>query len=428
MENQETFELLLESNRITVERYINYRMPSSHDADDVIQETYLAAVKGFENLNNKGAFRAWILAIAKKQCDSWYRKKYRFDTVPIEAIENVAAIGEAVDDIGVSDIINQLPDKYKTVLELMLSGFDQREIAVRLGLPVGTVKSRSHYAKKLLRSKCPTEISKKYERGATMPRKDYLCGFPEDMPLLRIEKKDAPFFEVKFADDYFIIPKIGNKNSEGTYRYPDRKLAVVSTCRVTGAAVIHGVPGVKICRDTYNVREGKLYKNENIWFSQMTDEYVRDLGTIIFDDDDEFPTTIYTFLEDDYGMTSNENDPVRGRPLLIKERPPKTDGDRIIACEPNLRYTTGVYDVTIGERTFETVGFILPQPGTLVTENYVDRNGRLVLLRWYESMESIRNDRNYTDDFIERISDNPTIDVNGTVYILVEDRISKYAL
>ena len=39
--------------------------------------------------------------------------------------------------------------------------------------------------------------------------------------------------------------------------------------------------------------------------------------------------------------------------------------------------------VTIGERTFETIKFINVQNNTLVTENYVDTNGRLVLLRWY---------------------------------------------
>ena len=53
MEQETSFEELLKKHRIVVERYINFRLPSTFDADDVIQETYYAAYIGFEKLRNK---------------------------------------------------------------------------------------------------------------------------------------------------------------------------------------------------------------------------------------------------------------------------------------------------------------------------------------------------------------------------------------
>ena len=276
---------------------------------------------------------------------------------------------------------------------------------------------------------CTPEQILMFEKGRKiMPKKDYTCGFPEIMPELIIKESSRPFFEVKCADEGFIIPIVGNKNSEGTYRF--NKLALVSTCYVPKAAMIHEVAGVKIRRDTYNIRAGKLYKNEKIWFSQLTDEYIRDLATIDCDgdEDDDFPTSIYTFLEEDYDVIVNGNDRVHGRPLLIKENPPKIVDDKIHIDEYNIRYTMGVFDVTIGERTFETIKFIRVQNNNNITENYVDANGRLVFMRWYESVDCIEQTEWYTDELKKSTRDNPKLIVNDIEYLLIEDRISEYAL
>jgi hypothetical protein len=268
-----------------------------------------------------------------------------------------------------------------------------------------------------------------FEKGRkSMQKKDYTCGFPETMPALIFKESSRPFFEVKCADEAFIIPIVGNKNAEGTYRH--NKLALVSVCCVPKAAVIHGVAGVKICRDTYNIRAGKLYKNEKIWFSQLTDEYIRDLATIDCDGDeeDDFPTSIYTFLEEDYDVICNGNDRIHGRPLLIKENPPRIVDGKIYIDEYNIRYTMGTFDVTIGEKTFETIKFIRVQKNNNIAENYVDANGRLVLMRWYESVDCIEQTEWYTDEFRQSIAANPKWIVNDIEYRLVEDRISEYAL
>ena len=63
MEQDLSFETQLNKYRVVVERYINFRLPSKFDADDVIQETYYAAYAGYENLRDKGQFKSWILLL-----------------------------------------------------------------------------------------------------------------------------------------------------------------------------------------------------------------------------------------------------------------------------------------------------------------------------------------------------------------------------
>ncbi|MBR4881580.1 MAG: RNA polymerase sigma factor [Clostridia bacterium] len=430
MEQEVSFEMLLHKYRIIVERYINFRLQSTFDADDVIQETYYAAYVGYGKLRNKELFKPWILSIAKNQCNLWLRKKYGNEPLPLEAVSDIADTNIEEDDT-VQHILSLMPNEFADLLRLTIQGYKQSEIAELLSIPIGTVKSRLHNARKQFRSMCTYEQIVMFEKGRKiMPKKDYTCGFPKDMPNLIIEESSRPFPLVKCADEAFIVPIIGNKNSEGTYRYPGKKLAIVSTCYVPKAAMIHGVEGVKVCRDTYNVRSNKLYKNEAIWFTQLTDEYIRDLGTIACDSeaDADYPTTIYTFLEEDYDVIVNGNDRVHGRPLLIKENPPKIVDDKIFIDEYNIRYTMGTFDVTIGERTHETIKFITVQSNTVIAEKYVDINGRLVLMRWYESVDSIEQTEWYTDELKQSAINNSKLIVNDVEYYLIEDRISEYAL
>lgn len=74
MQQELSFEALLEKHRIAVERYINFRLINRFDADDVIGETYYAAFIGYKNLRDKSLFKSWILSIAKNQCNLWLRK------------------------------------------------------------------------------------------------------------------------------------------------------------------------------------------------------------------------------------------------------------------------------------------------------------------------------------------------------------------
>ncbi len=423
------FEKYLQDVRITVERYIHFRMPTTHDAEDVIQETYLGAFQSFETLKNKSVFKAWILSIAKNQCNLWFRRHSKDEHLPLETLEESLSTSQTLSEDIVSDVLRRMPKESARLLLDYANGFHMAEIAAKRQIPVGTAKSRLFYAKKQFKKECPPELLSIYERGIKM-KNDFIMNFPKEMPRLSIERMDAPFFEVKFEEDCFIIPRIGNKNAEGTYRYPDKKLALVSTCTVKKKAKIHEAEGVQIHRDTYNVKAKKLYKNECVWFAQLTDEYLRTLATLRFDDEEEdldIPSEIHTFLEEDFDISVNGNDRVHGLPLLIKENPAKIDDIGIRLEQSNIRYTMGVYHVTIGEKSFQTIKFAVLQNG-IYTEHFVTKDGRLLLMRWYQSENAVAIDELYPTETRRHMQANPTVTVNGKNYLLIEDRIGEWAL
>lgn len=423
---KETFEKLLEKNRVSIERYVNFRMPSSHDADDVIQETYLAAFSHFDDLRDHTLFKSWMLSIARNKCSLWYRKRRRHNTIPLELLEDIVTGSESTYDDTVDLVLDRIPPDYARILRMTMDGMKHTEIADRLSIPVGTVKSRIYRAKELFRSVCPPEIKSLYERGKKMENK-YTHDFPREMPSLSIIKTTEQVFDIRLDDEDFIIPKIGNRYAEATYRYPDRKLALVSECRVPKKALVHGAECVKICRDTFNVKENKMYKNEAIWFTQMTDEFIRILGTVKSDGDEEYPTLVETFLDEEFDVMVNGKDRIHGIPAVLKENPGEGDHGEIRLAENNLRYTMGVCSVSIGPRRFDTVR-VMNNYGDYLTEKFFDRNSRLILMRWYEAPDSVKTNPAYSEAFFERVKNNPAIKVNGKDFILIEDRIGEYAM
>lgn len=423
------FETLLERHREPVERYIHYHMPCSADADDVVQNTFLAAFRNFGSLRDADSFKYWLLTIAKNECRLYYRRKYRTETVSLDAVGEIPVTPKR--DGGISrEILERLPADAREIMMLYyVQEKSQAEIAARLDIPVGTVKSRLHYARERFRNECPPHIRTMYERGSSMKENtNYTAGFPMELPEIVITKKDTPFFEVKYAG--VVVPEVGNRSYEGLYRWPAKKLTIVSHYRAERKCSISGAEGVKISEDIYSIKLGEFNRNCQTSFVQMTDEYIRYLGFMYgdiytLDDNCEDEMVLHTFLDDGYNNIVNAEDPVRGNPLVIRERPVQYDGDNILLEKQHFRYTTGVYDVTIGGKTYETVGVIEVQNGGYATETYITREGQCVLLRWYETWVSICLNGNYSDEYRETLDENRRLTINGEEYIHIEDRLYK---
>ena len=423
------FTALIERHRLVIERYVHYKMPSSQDAEDVLQETWLSAYTHLDQLTDPAAEKAWLLTIARNQCALWYRKQYRREEVrqklPVPAPRSSAGT------LLVRSVLASLPRDTARILQLYyIQGYRQKEIAERLGIPPGTVKSRLHTARERFRLSGMPLLQKGKSVMKTEYANEYTKNFPPELPQITIEPLPEPYTPIRFPEESFIIPRIGEVNSEGTYRYPAGKLALVSTCRVPKGACIHEADGVMVVRDTYNVRAGRLYRNENIWFTQMTDEYIRELGCLMnLEEADEYPAYITTFLDPEFNAIVNAEDPVRGMPVLVAENPAETADGGYRIGQYNVRYTLGMFQLTAGERVFRAAGIlrVFRQSG-YATVSYVSPEGRLLLLRWYETEESIRDSENYVSCRAEMLSENQWMLVNGERYILTEDRLGEIVL
>lgn len=394
-------------------------MPCSADADDVIQNTFLSAFRNFENLRDPDAFKYWLLSIAKNECRLYYRRKYRAEIVSIKSLGGLPAATERNDGIS-HEILERLSSDAREVMVLYyVQEKSQAEIAGLLGIPVGTVKSRLHYARERFKAECPPHIRTMYERGAMMKEQNnYTAGFPMDLPEIVITKKDTPFFEVKYAGEP--MPVIGSTAYEGTYRYPDKKLSLVSHFLAEKECVIHEVSGVKIRQDIYSLKYGKYDRDAQNYYVQMNGEYLRYLGKSYgspADKDEAF--VIHTFLDDGYNKIVNAEDPVRGNPLVIRENPAEVKENGYVIPQDNIRYTTGVYDVRIGNEVYETVGVLDGRPALYMTESYITRDGKCVLRRWYE-LPAMLDFETYGDTLTA-----PDLTVNGLTYVLLEERLYK---
>ena len=80
------FERLLALNRPALERFVRYRVPGRADADDVIQETLIAAYRAFDSLRDPASFKPWLMSIARNKARDWFRNRARELALPLDAL------------------------------------------------------------------------------------------------------------------------------------------------------------------------------------------------------------------------------------------------------------------------------------------------------------------------------------------------------
>ena len=148
---ESTFEKLCADHFFAVERFVRFRVANKFDCDDIIQEVRIATFNGFSALKSKDNFKSWILGIARNKVNDHFREKARRMDIPVESItDNISgkSLCGRASYSAVTETIEKLGDDDKQILYLYYwKEYRQSEIAEKLGIPVGTVKSRLHTAK-----------------------------------------------------------------------------------------------------------------------------------------------------------------------------------------------------------------------------------------------------------------------------------------
>jgi RNA polymerase sigma-70 factor, ECF subfamily len=121
------------------------------DVEDVLQETFLAVWKGAGGYRPRGTPQAWIWVIARNQAALLLRRRGPV-TAPLEQTLP-AGLDPADAAIVRADIAAALASPGGQVLRLMyVEDRPVAEVAALLGVPAGTVKSRAHRARRMLRA------------------------------------------------------------------------------------------------------------------------------------------------------------------------------------------------------------------------------------------------------------------------------------
>lgn len=128
---------------------------------DLVQETFMAALKHIGSLREDAKFGGWLFGIAHQKCVQRWRKKGGWEILLDEIPDEPDEPENRPDDLLIRreqeaefmTQLNQLPLPHRSVLLLhYVEDFSLEEIARITATPVGTVKSRLHYAKKSLRT------------------------------------------------------------------------------------------------------------------------------------------------------------------------------------------------------------------------------------------------------------------------------------
>ena len=144
------------------------------DAEDLVQETYLKAFRGFGSFEEGTNLKAWLYRILTNTYINRYRQqKRRPDETDLDDVEDFylyrrlggideARIAKSAEDTllelftddEVKDALESLPETFRmAVLLADVEGFAYKEIAEILDIPIGTVMSRLHRGRKALQKR-----------------------------------------------------------------------------------------------------------------------------------------------------------------------------------------------------------------------------------------------------------------------------------
>lgn len=137
----------------------------AHMIDDIVQETYLRAFKSLKKnqFRYESSLNTWLYTIARNESLRVNKKLLRQQNYEQEMNESVVPSIESANQLMKNDhplsgklellknVISRLPAKYKAVMELDILGFKDWQIAEKLRLSIGTVKSRNSRAREKVR-------------------------------------------------------------------------------------------------------------------------------------------------------------------------------------------------------------------------------------------------------------------------------------
>jgi len=165
---RKTFEEVVLPHLNAAYRLANWLMRNEHDAEDVVQEASLRALRYFRTFTG-GDGRAWFLRIVRNTCSGWRGHRVEALTDPFDEEQHRSAraasdpetlLLQTDDATLIARAMSTLPERFHRMLVLReLEGLSYREMADVMGIPIGTVMSSLSRARQALRAALNSELS-----------------------------------------------------------------------------------------------------------------------------------------------------------------------------------------------------------------------------------------------------------------------------
>ena len=122
------------------------------DAEDVVQDTWVRAVRALPRFRWESAFRTWLVGIGLNRARELLRRDSRREALMETQDLRRVTKPSGAESLDLERAIQRLPDGYRTVLLLHdLEGFTHPEISERLDIAIGTSRSQLHHARRAMR-------------------------------------------------------------------------------------------------------------------------------------------------------------------------------------------------------------------------------------------------------------------------------------
>ncbi|MFH8573370.1 sigma-70 family RNA polymerase sigma factor [Streptomyces sp. NPDC017993] len=156
--DEEAVENFVRGTRRHVLRYVTYLSRDAQAADDLVQDTYLRALRSLPGFEGRSSARTWLLTIARRTVADRVRANNARPRVAGLADWQVAAeqvqreTGPGFDEgVALTDLLSALdPSRREAFVLTQLLGLPYAEAAAVVGCPVGTVRSRVARARETL--------------------------------------------------------------------------------------------------------------------------------------------------------------------------------------------------------------------------------------------------------------------------------------
>lgn len=158
--DESAWDTLFRRYQLPLYTFVRELVGDDQTALDIVQESFISAIRHVAGLRDDRRFGSWLFAIAHQKCRHHWRSDRPMDTLEDACGEEIPddepGPGEWLvrreDEAAVLDAVQRLPvDQRSALLLQALEGFSLEQIAEIAGVPVGTVKSRLHHARRAVR-------------------------------------------------------------------------------------------------------------------------------------------------------------------------------------------------------------------------------------------------------------------------------------